>query len=252
MLATGWTSLRDLVIDTPLVVITLGCFVAAFVNAAFATGGVYIMLLSSVSVLPISQAIPLQTAFAVGSLTGRLFYFWQYIDWRIVRTFIAGGLFGVYLGTRSFVALPEQAISLLLGVVLLLLIWIPKSSWKIPLRRPFFFVGIIHSYLGALFGVGGVLQPLVLRTKLTKFEITGTLAACMFSLDILKTVSYISVGFNYLDFVPHIIGATLAGFAGTWLGKRVTHRVSEQLFRQVFKVLVSLVALRLIARGWMG
>ena len=239
-------------IDATFIVIVLGCFIAAIVNAAFATGGVYIMLLSSVSVLSVSQAIPLQTAFAVGSLTGRLFYFWHYINWRIVRTFVAGSLFGVYLGTRSFVVLPEQTISALLGGVLLILIWMPKINWQFPIKRPFFIVGIVHSYLGALFGVGGVLQPLVLRTKLTKFEITGTLAACMFTLDILKTIGYISIGFNYLDFVPHIVGATLAGFLGTWLGKRVTHRVSEQMFRQVFRLLVSLVAVRLIIKGIFG
>lgn len=244
--------MENSLIDSTLIVIVLGCFVAAFVNAAFATGGVYIMLLSSVSVLPISHAIPLQTAFAVGSLTGRLYYFWRYIDWRIVKAFVIGSLFGVYLGTRAFVALPDDILSLLLGLVLLFLIWMPTVDWRMPFKHPFFIVGAIHSYLGALFGVGGVLQPLVLRTRLNKLEITGTLAICMFTLDMMKTVGYISVGFNYLDYVPHFIGATLAGFLGTWLGKRVTHRVSEQLFRRVFKVLVSLVAVRLILKGWLG
>lgn len=208
------------------------------------------MLLASTSVLPISSAIPLQSAFAAGSLIARLYFFWQHIEWHIVRAFVLGSLFGVYLGTRAFMALPDTTLSILLGVVLLIMIWMPEIKRQIHIRYPFFFVGVAHSYLGALLGVGGVLQPCILRTKLLKLQITGTLAACLLTLDAMKASSYISFGFNYLNFIPHIIGATLAGFLGTWVGKRVTHRVSEQLFRRVFRILVSLVAIRLIYQGW--
>ena len=236
--------------DTALVVITLGSFAAAFVNAAFATGGVYIMLLASVSVLPISAAVPLQSVFAAGSLLARMHLFWHHIDWRIVRVFVVGCLVGVYFGTRNFIALPDATISILLGIVLLILIWLPKGAIRLPIKQPFFFVGTVHSFLGAMFGVGGVLQPFLLRTELMKLQITGTLAACLLTLDVMKATGYVSFGFSYFDYVPHIIGATVAGFIGTWIGKRVTHHVSEALFRRVFRLLVSVVALRLIYKGW--
>ncbi len=236
--------------DTAFYVIVLGCLLAAIVNAAFATGGVYIMLLASSSVLPISHAIPLQSVFAVGSLTGRLYYFWKYIDWPLFRAFVLGSLVGVFLGTQAFVSVPEKALLVMLGITLLVLIWAPRIPWRIPLKQPFFLVGIVHSFLGALLGVGGILQPLVLRTKLTKFQVTGTLAACMFTLDIMKAIGYISVGFDYLQYIPHIVGATLAGFAGTYIGKSLTHRVSEDLFRTVFKLLVSIAAIRFIVEGF--
>ncbi len=238
------------VVDNALIIITLGSFAASFVNAAFATGGVYIMLIASVSVLPISAAVPLQSAFAAASLSARIYYFWENIDWRIVRVFVLGCLFGVYFGTRTFVVLPEAAISILLGIVLLVLIWLPKGFIRRPVKHPFFFVGIAHSFLGAMFGVGGVLQPFLLRTDLLKLQVTGTLAACLLTLDVMKVTGYVSFGFSYFDYVPHIIGATIAGFAGTWVGKHVTHHVSEALFRRVFRVLVSIVALRLIYKGW--
>jgi uncharacterized membrane protein YfcA len=238
--------------DTALVVIICASFAAAFVNAAFATGGVYIILLAATAVLPISAAIPLQSVLSAGSLVARIVYFWEHIDWRIVRTFVIGGAIGVYFGTRTFVALPEAAISVLLGIILLILIWMPKFNWRNPIKHPFFFVGVLHSYLGAVFGVGGVLQPFILRTKLLKLQITATLAICLFTLDVLKVWGYTSYGFNYLDYIPHIIGATVTGVMGTWAGKRANHLISEQLFRKVFKVMVSLVALRLIYKGLLG
>lgn len=237
--------------DWAVFVVTLGSFIASFVNAAFATGGVYILLFSSSSVLPLAAAVPLQSAFAAASLIARVALFWQHIEWRIVWMFFLGCLMGVGIGTWTFTALPEQTIALLLGIVLLFLIWMPRLP-AMPLKRPFIFVGIVHSYLGSVFGVGGVLQPLLLRTDLLKLQLTGTLAAAMLSLDVLKVFGYTSFGFNYLDYVPHIVGATIAGFVGTWMGKRVTHRVSETLFRRVFRVLVSIVALRFIYSGVFG
>jgi len=236
-------------IDIALIVITLGGFLAAFVNAAFATGGVYIVLLSSISVLPVSAAIPLQFAFSVSSLFGRVFFFWKDINWSIVRTFALGCLIGVALGTVTFASLPDQLISLLLGFVLLLMIWLPKMPNAPRWKRPFLYIGIVHSYISAVFGVGGILQPAILRTDMRKTAITGTLAACMLAMEVMKTSGYLSIGFDYTDYIPHIICANIAGFLGVWAGKRVTHLISEQTFRTFFKLFVSLVALRLIWRG---
>lgn len=236
-------------IDSAVLFVSLGSFIAAFVNAAFATGGVYILLFSSLAVLPVTAAIALQSTFAAASLIGRIYFFWSHIDWRLMRMFALGGILGVTLGARTFVALPEAVILTLLGLFMLLLIWLPKLPDLNRMKHPFVFIGVLHSYIGTVFGVGGVLQPLMLRTKLTKLQLTGTLASCMFALDVMKVAGYGSIGFNYFDYIPHIVGATLAGFTGTWLGKRTSHRVSEELFRTVFRVLVTLVALHMIYRG---
>ena len=118
-----------------------------------------------------------------------------------------------------------------------------------PLTWIFLPVGVAHSFLGTVFGVGTLLQPTILRTTLTKLQITGTLAACLLCMDVFKLTGYIAHGFDYSDYWPHIVCATIAGFIGTVAGKRVTHRVSEQTFRLVFKWLITLVALRLVYRG---
>lgn len=208
------------------------------------------MLIASASVLPISAAIPLQTAFAAGSLGSRLYFFWQHINWQIVKWFVFGSLFGVYLGTLSFASFADKNLTIVLGVVILLLVWLPNNPRQPTFKRPFLYTGMLHSYLGALLGVGGILQPIILRTALSKLQITGTLAACLLSLDVMKTAGYIHLGFSYLDYLPHIMGATIAGYLGTWLGKKITVSIPEQLFRHVFRSIVSLAALRLIYKGF--
>lgn len=237
---------------TELIVISIGNFIASFVNAAFATGGVYILLSSSSFVLPLTAAVPLQSAFAFSSLLGRIILFWKEIRWSIVVAFMLGSAIGVFLGTRIFVQLNDSLIGILLGCVLLTLIWFPKVNWRIPLKHPFFPVGIVHSFVGTLFGVGGFLQPLLLRTDLLKAQLTGTLAACLLSMDIFKIAGYISIGFRYQDYWLHIALATVAGFVGTYVGKRVTHLVSEVTFRRVFRVLISVVAVRMLLLGLWG
>lgn len=233
-----------------LVVITAGSFVASFVNAAFATGGIYILLASSTSVLPLTAAVPLQTVFALGSLLARIGFFFTHIRWPIVAAFTLGAVVGVYFGIDVFVSLSEPTIAVALGGLLLMLIWFPQVNWRIPLKHPFFLVGGIHAFLSTIFGVGTLLQPAILRTDLVKLQITGTLAASLAILDVFKVTGYVSHGFDYTPYIPHIVLATVAGFAGTWAGRRITHHVSERMFRLVFRGLITLVAVRLLYRGW--
>ncbi|MGB1356834.1 MAG: hypothetical protein ACPG7P_06090, partial [Candidatus Puniceispirillaceae bacterium] len=70
-----------------VLVISVGCFVAALVNAAVATGGVYIMLAASSAVLPLAAAIPMQSVLGAPSLTARAITFWRHINWPIVLMF---------------------------------------------------------------------------------------------------------------------------------------------------------------------
>lgn len=232
-----------------LIVVTLGGFVASFINAAFATGGIYIVLASSTAVFPLAVAVPLQSVFAMGSLLARMVVFWRHIQWPVAGAFAAGSTVGVFIGAKAFVSLSERLMSLLLGGLLLLLIWAPPLRRPLPLRHPFALVGVIHSFLGTVFGVGAILQPVILRTRLDKLAITATLAACLAIMDVFKITAYIYHGFDYRPYLAHICGALLAGFAGTWCGKRVSQKISESTFRTVFRGLVTLVAIRLLYRG---
>ena len=71
----------------------------------------------------------------------------------------------------------------------------------------------------------------------------------MVSMDVFKMTSYALIGFEFQNYRPQIALATVAGLSGSWLGKRVSHQISEQVFRTAFRIFVSLVALRLIAKG---
>ena len=232
-----------------IIIITLGCFIAAFINAAFATGGVYIMLAFVSSVLPLTLTITLLPVLALPSLFARVCMFWQHIHWKIVKAFVIGSAIGVFIGGQIFVTLGESYISILIACLILFLTWWPQISLNIPQSNTFLFVGAIHSFIGTLFGIGGLLQPTVLRTSLHRTEVTGTLAACLFTMDIFKISSYVSNGVSYSPHLTAIFAAVIAGFTGAWLGKRTSIAISQDMFRIVFKVIISLVAIKLLYKG---
>jgi len=67
-----------------LIVLTVGSFIASFINGAFATGGVYLLLIASAAVFPLTVVVPLQSALSFGSLVARIGLFWRHIVWPIV------------------------------------------------------------------------------------------------------------------------------------------------------------------------
>lgn len=232
-----------------LAVITIGSFLAAVVNAMFATGGIHLLLASTTAVLPVAIAIPLQSVLAMSSLAARVWLFRTHIHWPLIFAFVPMAAVGAYFGALSFVAMDEDLLAILLGALLLLMIWVPIRHFVLPLRRPFAIIGLIHGYLGTVFGIGVVLQPAVLRTQLMKLQITGTLAVCLLMLDFFKITGYVLTGFDYRDYWVHILLATIGGTAGSFVGRNLTSRVSEAQFRLVFKWLITVVALRLLAIG---
>ena len=61
--------------EASILIVGFGCFIAAFINAAFTTGDVFIVLATLTLVFPPSVAIPLMRPASAGSLVGRIALF---------------------------------------------------------------------------------------------------------------------------------------------------------------------------------
>ena len=62
----------------------------------------------------------------------------------------------------------------------------------------------------------------------------------------LKILLFGLIGINVLAFWPLLICLCLAVLPGIYIGKLLLHKVSEQLFIRVFRVLLFLLAMRII------
>jgi uncharacterized protein len=233
-----------------LFIVPLICFLGAYLSTVAGMGGGLLILACCSQIMPLTAVVPLNGVFVLSAQIARISQFHKYISWEITRPFIPGSLIGAMLGTFIYFNLSEAAIALILGSVMLWFAWIPstpasrKLSDKIP--HPYFWVGIIHTFLSTLGGVGGLFQSLMVNSKLGKKNIVATIAATLFAMSIFKTLGYITAGFNYLEYLPMILLSWITGIIGTAVGKRALLNVSDQFFRHLIKTMVTVFSLRLL------
>ena len=232
------------------ILIVLGSFFSAYVSATFAVGGGFIMLAIVSSVVPITVAVPLHAWMMLGLSLGRFWYFRREIVWRIVAPFLLGALIGVFIGGRVYFDLSEFLLSLVIGLLILAAVWMPKVEWGSRIPTPYFWVGVIHSFLSTLFSFGGLFQPLMIRAALSKLQIVGTLAAGLLLMNVLKLSAYSYYGFDYGPWFGVILAAVLAAIPGAYLGKKTLHRIPEDKFRLIFRIIMTCFALRLLYKAW--
>jgi uncharacterized membrane protein YfcA len=223
-----------------------GSFLAAVSNAAFSTGGAMIVLAVTSTVLPASMVVPLHSTLLIGSTASRALVFRRHVDWKIAGPFLVGSVFAVAIGARIYFTLPESVIGIAIALVMLVAIWLPGISWRPRLRHPWAVVGFVHSLLSTLFAYGALLHAVILQTGLQRREIVGTMAVALTGMGVFKISGYALNGFDYRPFALVILLSVLAAFLGTWVGKRINDRVSEDTFRFVFRALVTVTALRLL------
>ena len=239
-------------LDSTFYIIVGGSFLAALSNAAFSAGGALIILAVTSVVLPVSAIVPIHSTLLIGSTSTRVAFFWRDIDWRITRPFLVGSVIAVAIGSRVYVELPETIIATAISIVMLIAIWIPGIGWRPKLRNPWAIVGFIHSLLSTLFAYGALFHAVILHTGLKKRQIVGTMAASLTGMSLLKISGYAFNGFDYGPYLRIIIASIAAALLGTWVGKMVIDRISETVFRTVFKGLVTITAVRLLYVGIVG
>jgi uncharacterized membrane protein YfcA len=230
--------------------LALVTFFSSIVSATFGLGGGLIILAVLGIVLPVSAMVPLHSILALGLLTSRFWYFREHVDWSITRSFIPGAFIGVVCGAATYVTLPEAFIAATVSILILTAIWFPRVNWRPSFAHPFFYVGIAHAFLSTLFSFGALMQPLMIRTRLNRMQIIGTLAAALTVMTCMKTVGYAAFGFDYRPYTWLIVAGMLASVPGAAAGKYLARWFREEQFRTAFRIVMTLLALRLLYKAW--
>ena len=110
---------------------------------------------------------------------------------------------------------------------------------------PWFWVGIIHTFLSTVSGAGGLMQSLMVNSKLPKESIVATIAGTLLAMSVFKTAGFFIAGFDYMNWLPVILLSWITGIAGTALGKYSLNRMPDIFFRRLIKGMVTIFALRL-------
>ncbi|MFW1677331.1 sulfite exporter TauE/SafE family protein [Pontibacter sp. JAM-7] len=222
----------------------------SFMTAAMGIGGGVLLLVVMASVMPVSALIPVHGLVQMGSNANRAILTRQHTDWQLVAGFTIGATLGAAAASLIVVQLPLQIIQLSVAVFILYLVWGPKPRQTQMGRTGHMLSGGLTTLLSMFVGATGPLVAgLIHRQQYDKLATTANFATCMSVQHVLKLLVFSVVGFAFWQWLPLILFMILSGMVGTWLGMKVLHRISTHHFRRLFRISITLLALRLLWQG---
>jgi uncharacterized protein len=234
--------------------LTLGSF-ASWLISTIAGGGTPFILIPLIGFFLGSTAIPpvLTTVMLCGH-PQRLWLYWKYIDWRIMRWYLPGAIIGAVLGAIAYTKIQLEWLPILLAVFLIAstVSYIPSKAASKPAFKVYswYFLpsGFIFAFISGLIGsTGPLLNPLYINYGLAKEDLIGTKSAHLLVVHIVKIITYALYGALNPTYLGYGLLMGIAAFPGNWLGQKVLTRMSQQNFQ---KLLVSFVILTSLLIFW--
>ncbi|MCR9175717.1 MAG: sulfite exporter TauE/SafE family protein [Alphaproteobacteria bacterium] len=223
-------------------------FLTSLLTATMGIGGGLMLVAVMASVMPPLALIPVHGVVQLGSNAGRAYLFRQHVRRAILGWFAVGAIVGVSIGGMLAVQMPRELLLILIASFILFSTWAPKlSTLKVP-DKGFLAVGMGTAFVTMFVGATGpFLAPFVSPERLGGKQATlGTFAACMCLKHTLKSITFAVIGFAFLEWMPLIVAMIVTGFLGTLVGKAIVLRLPERMFQIGFKIVLTLLALRML------
>jgi uncharacterized membrane protein YfcA len=219
----------------------------SFMTAAMGIGGGVMLLAILASTLPPIALIPVHGLVQLGSNGNRALMTRAHIDWSMVKFFSIGSVIGALCASLIVVQLPLYLIQLCVALFILFLVWGPKPKKQQMSDNGHIAAGLGTTLISMFVGATGPLVAgFVHRQNYDKLEATSTFATCMSLQHCLKMIVFTLIGFSFWQWLPLILLMVLGGILGTWLGLKMLNKIPQKLFSQVFRLVITLMAARLL------
>ncbi len=231
------------------VLLVLIAIATSVLSGTIGMGGGIVLLSFMTLFMPLGHIVPVHGVVQLVSNTSRFYLLREHIKRDAVLFFAIGLPFGAlpaFLVLKS-VANKEPFFALIILLILYAL-FKPKKlpSLKIPMWG-FIGVGATVGFLSPLVGATGpFIAPFFLRDDFTKENIVSTKATVQALGHLLKFPIFFAIGFDYIEFLPLILGMTAAAMLGTKLGIGVLKKINPKVFTFLFKAALGIAALRLL------
>lgn len=221
--------------------------VTSVVAGVFGMGGGVLLITLMPGLVPAAAIIPLHAATQLASNGSRALFGWRHIDPSLMLPFLGGALAGAALGARVFQHLDLHWLPALIGIFILAITWLPLPLVRGQGRWPLLLLGFYQTGIGMLVGATGPLGAAVLARRNTQRDwLVVNTAVYMSSNHLLKILAFGMMGFVFSDYWLLLLGMVVGVIAGSWLGTQLRQTVPQGNFQFCFRLLVSLLALRMI------
>ena len=227
--------------------LVIASFFASYFSIVAGTAGGLLLLVLMASFYPPAVLIPMHTLIQLGSGVSRSLSMWEWVLKQTIVPFTLGCIAGAALGGYMFISLPTALLMGGLGVFVLLITWAPQLGRFGPERGRFALLGFFVTVLGVFVSATGtIVGPFVASASPDRRNHVATMASLMAITHIAKMAAFLWIGFALGAYVPLIAAMIATGILGNWCGEHTLNRIREEWFRIGFKMVMTLLALRLI------
>ena len=223
-------------------------FVTSCLTAVIGMGGGVLLLTLMPGLLPNAAMLPVHAATQLASNVSRAAFGWRAVDAGIIPAFCAGALAGAWLGGELYRSIDLTWLPLVLGLFVLVVTWLPLPLMRGGGQLALVLLGFYQTGLGMLAGATGPLGSAVLlrRNRERDWLVVNTALYMSFN-HALRVLAYVAMGFSFARWWHLLAAMIVAGIAGSWVGTRLRVLVPQRNFHTLFRVLVSILALRMMA-----
>jgi uncharacterized membrane protein YfcA len=227
--------------------LSLASFLTTFLSVAMAMGGGLMLLAILAIFFPPAVLIPIHTLVQLGVGTSRIFLMWRYILWNTLLPFTIGAALGAAAGAQIFITLPAALLYGVLSVFIVSVTWLPNLGRFGPERGRFALLGLAATFLGMFVSATGTLvSPFVAAASPDRRNHSATLAALMTLVHIMKIIAFGVLGVGIGAYLPLVAAMIATAALGSWAGRAVLNRMEESWYRIAFKVVMTVLSLRLM------
>ncbi len=170
-----------------------------------------------------------------------------HIQWPIIRPILIGVILGALVMVPVINEINWQWMTPVMGIYILYMTWGAGIKLPFTLPSPLLSTGIAQGSLGMALGATGPLTNALLLAKgLNKDSIVASNAVIMSISHIMKILLFSVLGIALVDHLLIIISLSLAAILGSFIGNHLRSKLPEHHFKILFKVILSLLAFRLV------
>jgi uncharacterized membrane protein YfcA len=233
-------------------------FFTSTLAAAVGMGGGILLIACMPGFVPVHAIIPLHAVTQFASNGSRMFFGRSHLDWRLIPGFSLGAVIGAWLGAEVYQDLNLDWLPALIGILILAITWLPVPQIRRGGTGALVALGFYQTGLGMLVGATGPLGAAVLRHYNSGRDWLVVNTAVYMSVNHgLRIIAFGLLGFSFSPWWELMLGMVAAGIFGSWVGTKLRSHIPQATFQRWFKVLVSLLAVRMIVLSlnhldWLG
>ena len=223
-------------------------FLTSALAAVMGMGGGVLLIAAMPGLVPPAAIFPVHAATQLASNVSRAAFGVKHIEWSMVPALTLGALLGAWLGGEIYASLNLHWLPAIVGVLILLLTWVPLPQLRRGGQAGLFGLGFYQTGLGMVAGATGPLGAAVMLQRNSERDWLVVNTAVYMSIShLVRVAAFVAIGFSFAPWWPLVLAMILAVTAGSWLGTRLRARVPQINFQRWFKLLVTLLAARMIA-----